>query len=304
MKLFLTYDDGTHSRYLDFLHKSVREYGPEWHVVDYRRTAIAPAFAQSHYEILSERRGGGYWVWKPYIIRRFLGILEKGDLLFYLDSKYYFWEPFEKLYANIQEHGGIVAWRNKPNEEKSCLFRDWCKRSVVEDFDMEEVAASDHFYDCWAGAIIIEKSDFTLELVDSWLNSSLNYDAVTDSASRVPNLETFQEHRHDQSLLTIALHKFGVTMQDDPANPGGAKPLGKRHLQSWRHPYDDCAIVKTAKGKRRYLCPPSPPSDAVMDSSGISGVRNGEPVFSPFSAHGRRLTTATCGVAGAAAAAV
>jgi hypothetical protein len=89
-------------------------------------------------------------------------------------------------------------------------------------------------------------------------------------------------------------------MQDDPANPGGAKPLGKRHLQSWRRPYDDCAIVKTAKGKRRYLCPPSPPSDMAMGSSGIGGARNGEPVFSPFSAHRRRLT-GTCDSEAAAA---
>ncbi len=276
LEVFLTYDDGTHSGYLAHLHKSVRKHGPGWRVVNFKRTAIERDVAQRHFKILSERRGGGYWMWKPYIIKTSLQLLDEGDLVFYLDSKYYFWEPFAALYEGIEDHNGIAVWRNKPNEDFNHIFRHYCKMDVLVGNDMAEAAAEDDFYDCWGGAMVVQKRESTMGIIGHWLNLSLSYEQITDVASSLPNSQGFVEHRHDQALLTITLHKHGISLWD--STTGGGAPIGKRFMQNWRRPYVDCVIGKTASGKKKFMCPGDPPPETAP---------RGAAVYAPFSAVAR-----------------
>ena len=39
------------------------------------------------------------------------------------------------------------------------------------------------------------------------------YEDITDSSSKAKNSNLFREHRHDQSLLSILLHKNNIKMQ-------------------------------------------------------------------------------------------
>src|SRR5262245_10922235 len=55
----------------------VQAYGP---------ADIDPEFAAKNRHILSQPRGNGYWLWKPYFIARTLESLEHGDWLFYCDA--------------------------------------------------------------------------------------------------------------------------------------------------------------------------------------------------------------------------
>ena len=42
-------------------------------------------FYEKNKFILNQRRGAGYWLWKPYVILKTLNQMQNGDLLFYLD---------------------------------------------------------------------------------------------------------------------------------------------------------------------------------------------------------------------------
>jgi hypothetical protein len=37
-------------------------------------------------DILREQRGGGYWIWKPYIIKKHLDKINDNDILIYMDA--------------------------------------------------------------------------------------------------------------------------------------------------------------------------------------------------------------------------
>ena len=43
-------------------------------------------FAQRNKAILEQKRGGGYWLWKPYLIRRALESLQSDDVVLYSDA--------------------------------------------------------------------------------------------------------------------------------------------------------------------------------------------------------------------------
>jgi hypothetical protein len=55
-------------------------------VTKYTEDDLDVDFKKHFKSILSESRGGGYWIWKPYLIRKKLGELSDNDILIYLDA--------------------------------------------------------------------------------------------------------------------------------------------------------------------------------------------------------------------------
>lgn len=51
---------------------------------------LDPEFRRNHSEILTQKRGAGYWLWKPYVIYRSLLSMREGDILMYADAGSHF----------------------------------------------------------------------------------------------------------------------------------------------------------------------------------------------------------------------
>ena len=115
-KYFLVYNDGRYNRFLDRLLESVRTHNKDFEIIVFDKEQIDSDFRDKNTRILNECRGGGYWLWKPYIINETMKRINDGDLLFYLDSKYFFMENFTEIYAKHIENKDILIWKNKPNE--------------------------------------------------------------------------------------------------------------------------------------------------------------------------------------------
>lgn len=225
-KYFLVYNDGTHETFMNQLIDSVKFYSPDFNIIIFNKRDISPEFIFRNRRILNEKRGGGYWLWKPYIINETLKRLEDDDLLFYLDSKYYFLSDFTELYRNSIETKDIIVWKNKPNEP-TWFMKNWCKMSVIEKFNMKQKVFNENILDCWAGCIFIKKTDFSKSVLNEWLDMCCNYDDISDSPSSIENTVFFRDHRHDQSLLSILLCKYGIEMDF----------FEKKYLQNVRMPY-------------------------------------------------------------------
>lgn len=210
VKYFIVYDDGTHILHIDRLVASVRRYGPQFQIIRVNPFYIDAEFREQYLHILNQPRGGGYWLWKPYIINKYLNTLNENDLLFYLDSKYYFTENLCNLYANYMETNDIMVWENKPNEETNQM-KKYCKRDVVLKYGMENQVYGKGINEIWAGCVLLKKTAKTVQLMRSWLDKCCVGTDITDSPSTVPNTDDFIDHRHDQSLFSITLHQAGIT---------------------------------------------------------------------------------------------
>lgn len=64
------------------LNRSARQFGID-KVFSYReKDLIGTDFYNSNYEILQQKRGAGYWIWKPYFILRAMSKVQKMILSF------------------------------------------------------------------------------------------------------------------------------------------------------------------------------------------------------------------------------
>lgn len=212
MYYFLVYNDNTHTNYLRQLIRSVEKYGSEFKIIIFNKRDIDREFVEKNKDILNCKRGGGYWLWKPYIINEVLKKIDYGDIVFYLDSKYYFFDNLSNLYSDYMINNDILVWKNKPNSDTG-FMKKWCKMDVIVKYNMVHKVFRENVDDCWAGAIIVKKTDNTLMYIQEWLNMCCNYHDITDEESKLKNSPLFVEHRHDQSLLGVVMHKYNIDLQ-------------------------------------------------------------------------------------------
>ena len=224
-KYFVIYNDGTHISHINKLIESINKYC-DCNIIVTDKEDIDNAFYEKNYKILSAPRGGGYWLWKPYIINSLQKHVGENSYIFYIDAKYYFLEEFHDLFMNHLKTNDILVWGNKPNEPQH-LMKNWCKMDVVHKYDMIDKVFNQNAQDCWAGAICLKNNANSKKMVSEWLEMCYNYNDISDSPSVLPESELFREHRHDQSLLSIVLHKHNVELQRFP----------NKYLQNVRNPY-------------------------------------------------------------------
>jgi hypothetical protein len=167
---------------------SVHAYNREW--------LETTDFYKQNKELLDQERGGGYWAWKPYIIFESLQKLEEGDLLLYLDSADLFVGNIrEFLIRELSEKYMILT-------EGWNVQKDWTKRDCFVEMDCDGPEYWDAFQ-VEAGVIAMRNCSKTRKIIKEWMEWCCKPGVVNDDASKTPNFDTFVDHRHDQSILTI-----------------------------------------------------------------------------------------------------
>lgn len=156
--------------------------------------------------ILSNQKGFGYWIWKPYIIKKLLDKINNNDILLYLDSgceidckeKEYF-----EYCLNCVNKDLIVGTLGKTIVEESCKM----DLLLYLDMNQEKYLKSKMHQ---AGANLILACKETRKLVDEWFKLCENYNLINDSPSINKNINEFKEHRHDQSIYCLLTKKYNL----------------------------------------------------------------------------------------------
>lgn len=161
-------------------------------------------FYKQNEHILSQPRGAGYWLWKPYFIQQILKQSNEGDVVLYLDCHHVINLPLlNHILTNMKQDLFLVmnCFSNKEYTKRDCF--------VLMDCDNE------YFYNATqleAGICAFRKSNNSDDFVNTWLRYCQNENILTDKANvcGLDNLKEFYDHRHDQSVLTNLYHRIGL----------------------------------------------------------------------------------------------
>jgi len=150
--------------------------------------------------IKNNPRGYGYWLWKPYIIKKLMQNSRPNDILFYLDcGSSIINNNIEKLndYTKILNEKDIIVFENPDH-----ITKKFMKLNVVSEFEMNEDILNKFIIE--GGCIIIKKTPFSMNFINKWIDSMTkkNYSLLNDDLLNLTQNKEFCEHRHDQSLLT------------------------------------------------------------------------------------------------------
>jgi hypothetical protein len=170
--------------------------------------SIAPDFVHMNSDIFKAERGAGYWLWKPYIIYNTLLGLQDGDILIYSDAGVEFLNNVNYIIERMTQDVFLFGnkWRHG----------DWCKKDTMY--------GGLSFVDCGGGrqvqasVIFLRNSAFSRKFIKQWLLWCQLPGQIDDSPSVIPNDSTFQDHRHDQAILTCLLYMYAMMPHWWPAS--------------------------------------------------------------------------------------
>lgn len=178
--------------------------------------------------LMAFSRGGGYWVWKPYIIYHTLNNnCKEGDVVYYIDSGCTLnessdeWENYQKhlesynaIFFQYRKDFKYLGWENacsKPENNSTEIFH-WMKPSCVSYFDSYfHDGGYQHFDKIWGGFMIIKKTKTIITMIEDWYRITLfNPELIIDPFGKeLTNLpESFNLHRHDQAIITPLIYHY------------------------------------------------------------------------------------------------
>lgn len=151
-------------------------------------------------EIFTQSRGYGYWLWKPYFIYLNLLQMDEGDYLLYTDAGV---EIISDVKPVVALADPIFLFGNNYEHDH------WCKANVNV-----YIAGSNYLHQkqCQASAMVFKVCKESIKFVKHWLSCCQIPDMIDDTPSDIPNSHFFQEHRHDQAILTCIANLYGQNL--------------------------------------------------------------------------------------------
>ena len=141
--------------------------------------------------------GYGYWLWKPFVIKKAFENMLDGDVLLYLDccceidvrkSK-----EIEKLAKKLEKD--LIADCLSVSPDKY-----YCKMDLIKYLNLEsEINKRMH----QAGALMFYKCKKTTDFVNKWYSVCCNHNLINNSPSNSKNNQYFRAHRNDQSVYSL-----------------------------------------------------------------------------------------------------
>jgi hypothetical protein len=196
----------------------------------YGMDALDPVFRQHNKRILSESRGAGYWIWKPYIILRhlFYEATSAEHVVCYSDALYEFKQNFTQTASKwVEQPPNVAVTVNKPSE-KTFFEKAWTKKDAYIIMGVDEASARETLQ-AWCGFVCVQRSLNAIRFVSEWLTYAQDYRVVSDAPSRLgKEAADFTENRHDQTVCSLLLKKWNATDFLTRAFPDG--PLYNHHL--------------------------------------------------------------------------
>jgi hypothetical protein len=159
-------------------------------------------FKDKFENILQNHRGGGYWIWKAYIIKKQLDKIKDDDILIYLDAgcsinsygENRFNEYIEMLNKNDD---GVISFQMDHHEKV------WTTKEIFQHFSIDPCGEMANTGQIMATIIIIKKNANSIKLVNVWVETLYNNPLLfTDCYNKSQN-PCFKDNRHDQSIFSV-----------------------------------------------------------------------------------------------------
>ena len=178
------------------------------HVRSFSRADLPRDWLARHSWVLKQKRGAGYWLWKPKMLSMVLDQSPEGSIVFYCDSGARWLAPIDP-YLALLDGTDVLAF----TLEAVHTDLRWTKAEVRLALGLTDEQAREP--QRLGGHILLRNSPSSRALVGEWLRRCETDRWITDEPSSIPNPPEFEAHRHDQSLWSILCKTRGVATVPD-----------------------------------------------------------------------------------------
>lgn len=186
----------------------------------------------------NQTKGGGYWVWKPYIIDNILSIMQFGDWLLYVDAGLFYINNIKKYILELEREKITFVMVPTVHNEYQYTKRDIF---VATDTDYDYIVNTKQRQ---SGVLAIQKTKENVRFIEEWLYYIQKDNLVTDAPNEYGkmNYEGFVENRHDQSIFSVLSKKGNIGVERSLYDPA-RKMWNSDKLLCYHHSMSGCRVV-------------------------------------------------------------
>lgn len=240
MILAVTFGDDDFSQSRDYNLKSALRYGHVDKIKTYTRKDLDTSFCDANKEIFAEKKGGGYWLWKPYIIEDAFKNLKRGDYLVYADSGSFYKRDVHILIDYMKKNKLLICLNQLDHKESEYSKRDAFVYMDVDDKGFENT------FQYEASFLLIEKNEITEQFLREWLQYACDKRVISDDENTcgLTNYEGFIQNRYDQTVLSLLAKKYGFK---------GCRPVDMPRLKGEKNADYPQIIIRTRYRNTNFL---------------------------------------------------
>lgn len=230
---FATYSDHVFIRAKKRLLKEAEQFKEFKYIHGFGREDLPKQFVEGYKSILNQRRGGGYWIWRPIIFNKLFKIMKEGEFLVYLDAgcklnplgKKRFFEYIDML--DKSEYGTLSIQMSGNNGfGEFYKEKNWTTKEIFNQLNISIDSDIANNGQLLGGVIIMKKCKHLQNFLDTFTTFILKYPYLcTDIFNNKNQISEFKDNRHDQSVSSLIRKKIGTVIID--GDETWISPFGK-----------------------------------------------------------------------------
>ena len=161
-------------------------------------------FQEKYKDVLSQSRGGGYWIWRYHLIQKLLKKMQQNEILIYIDAgchlnpkgKDRFHQYIEML---KKSEYGMLSFQMHNQIEKT-----WTVKEIFDYFGIERESEIGNQGQYLGGILFIKKCQHSEKFIDRMLQIlEEDRNLFTDFYNSRNQGQYFKDNRHEQSVSSI-----------------------------------------------------------------------------------------------------
>ncbi len=170
-------------------------------VFSYRSEHLDPAFVAKNADILAQKKGVGYWLWKPWLILQTLNNMPEDAILIYSDVNYVFIRPVLDLINLMQSTDILIlqhpSFTREQESQRATLDGMGCTSKECRQ-GLNELS----------GFLILKNTPTSRAFIKEWLAACEVKEYLLDNVQDgKPEYSCLVEHKPDQAILGILAFK-------------------------------------------------------------------------------------------------
>lgn len=206
-KYLISYGDDKYAAQKEFFKENAEKSGFFDEIQLYGPENIEHEYRSHLNEIFAASIGGGYWLWKPYIIKKMLEEINEDDILCYLDCGCFInpagakrFKEYIKL-VNEADCGTI-------DFELPLMEYEFTKKEIFDHFESNDIIINSN--QLMATVLIFRKCNHSIRLIQEWYNTAIEYPSLfTNELTKQQHFE-FVACRNDQSVFSVIRKQLGT----------------------------------------------------------------------------------------------
>lgn len=185
-------------------------------VFEFTPNDIDKDFKEKNKRILSNTKGAGLWLWKPYVIKKALALIKDGEYLIYGDAASFYTNRIDYLVNALELSGQDIMVFELP-----LITKQWTKQETIVRMHCENRGFEEK-NQIQASFILLKKTQHSINFIKEYLVTCCDEAIISQVQfdKKIINSEDYITHRFDQSILSILSMKYGLKPFRDPSQYG------------------------------------------------------------------------------------